>query len=425
MRPPRLFGWWTILVYMSEETEVCIVGAGLAGLACARRLNLAKTAFVLLEASDGAGGRVRTDSVDGFLLDRGFQVLQTAYPEAVRHFDYPALDLKPFRPGALVRTEGRFWTVGDPRRRPRDALASLRAPVGSPADKARVAKLLRRVRSASVTELLNRPETTTIEALAGSGFSRSMIERFFRPLFAGIQLDGELAASSRMFEFVFRMLADGDNAVPARGMGALPNQLVSGLPGGALRLNATVDAVTKGKVTLHDGAEILARAVVVAAEAPAATRLLGVPEPASRAVSCYYFAAGEPPVDEPLLVLNGEGEGPVNNLAVMSNVAPSYAPAGSALVSASVLEPPSPSRGMAVRGQLRGWFGAAVDTWQHLRTYDIAHAQPDQSPPFPTERPVKVSDGLYVAGDHRNTSSIHGALLAGRRAAEAVLADLR
>lgn len=407
-----------------SETDVIIVGAGLAGLACARRLTQSHLRTVVLEASDRVGGRVRTDVVEGFRLDRGFQVLQTAYPEARRVFDYARLDLRPFQPGALVRRGGRFWKVSDPTRRPGDALVSALAPVGSPADKLRVAVLRRRVRSVNPSELLRRPETSTLEALRSAGFSAQMIESLWRPLFAGIQLDPELATSSRMFEFVFRMLADGDASVPAAGIGALPAQLESALPAGSIRCGARVNRVEPGQVTIDDAAPVAARAVVVATEAPEAARLVGLPEVGSRSVSCLYFATGRPPVADPVLVLNGEGKGPINNLAVMSNAAPSYAPEGSALVSVSVLGTGEGEDVGAVRDQLRAWFGPRVSTWRHLATYDIAHAQPDQRPPFTPERPVRLAEGLYVAGDHRNTSSIQGALLSGRRAAEAVLSDL-
>jgi len=410
---------------VSEGIDVCIVGGGLAGLACARRLAHAHLRTVLLEASDEVGGRVRTDLVDGFLLDRGFQVLQTAYPEARRVFDYPRLDLRPFQPGALVRIGGRFWRVSDPTRRPREAIASMRAPVGSPADKLKVALLLRRVRSVPPQELLRRPETSTYEALHLAGFSERMIERFWRPLFAGIQLDPGLATSSRMFEFVFRMLADGDASVPATGIGALPAQLAAALPQGSIRTGARITRVEPGRVTEEGGAEpVTARAVVVATEAPEAARLVGVPEIGSRSVSCLYFSADEAPLPDPALILNGEGRGPINQLAVMSNAAPSYAPEGSALISVSVLKAPGAGREQAVRDQLQTWFGPGTRRWRHLATYDIPHAQPDQRPPWSAERPVRLAEGLYLAGDHRNTSSIQGALLSGRRAAEAILADL-
>jgi hypothetical protein len=154
-----------------------------------------------------------------------------------------------------------------------------------------------------------------------------------------------------------------------------------------------------------------------------------VPAPGSRPVTCLYFAAEKAPLEEPILVLDGDAGGPVNNLCVPSRVAPTYAPAGAALVSASVVggaasDAGDPALEAAVRKQLEGWFGAGVRGWRHLRTCHIRHAQPEQRPGWlePVEREVRLESGLFVCGDHRDTASLHGAMLSGRRAAEAVLA---
>jgi phytoene dehydrogenase-like protein len=270
-----------------------------------------------------------------------------------------------------------------------------------------------------------RPETTALERLRGEGFSEEMIDLFFRPFFGGVLLDRGLSASSRMLDFVFRMMAEGDVAIPSRGMGALPDQLAGRLAEGTLGLGARVTSVAPREVRLESGEILTARSVVVAAEGPEAARLTGrLPAPASRSVTCLYFAADRAPIEEPILILDGEGRGPVNNLCFPSQVAPSYAPAGAVLASATVLEGPrDPERlQSAVREQLTSWFGPEVGGWRHLRTFRIAHAQPDQSPPAldPPERPVALDDGLFVCGDHRDTASLHGALVSGRRAAEAV-----
>jgi phytoene dehydrogenase-like protein len=415
-----------------RDGGVYVVGAGLAGLRCARRLHDKGVAATVLEASDGVGGRVRTDRFEDFLLDRGFQVLLTAYPEASEALDYRELELHPFYPGAMVRTGGRFVTVADPFRRRWDGLRSALAPVGGLGDKLKVAALRRRVTTGTLEELFARPETTAREALAADGFSDTIVDRFFRPLFGGVLLDRELGSSSRMFEFVYRMFSVGDVALPTRGMGALPEQLAGGLPPDCVRLGQRVTAVTDGQVTLAGGETLPARAVVVATDGPTASRLLGgePPAPGSVAATCLYFAADRAPVDEPVIVLDGDGEGPVNNLCVPSAVAPTYAPPGAALISASVVDRPGLPKGpdleAAVLGQLADWFGSAVVAWRHLKTYTIPHAQPAQPPGAldPPERPVRLRPGLYDCGDHRANASINGALASGRRTADAVLQDL-
>lgn len=410
-----------------DDRPVIIVGAGLAGLRCADVLESRGVPWLLLEAQDGPGGRVRTDYVDGFQLDRGFQVLLTAYPEAADALDYPALDLRRFTPGAVVRTPTGFATVADPLRAPTTALKSLRAPVGTLADKLRVVRVRRRVRRLGLDGIWRRPETTTSTALSAYGFSDTMIERLWRPLFAGIQLDASLATSSRMFEFVFLMLARGANALPAAGIQALPDQLAARLPAGRVRYGTRVVAVDSSGVWLTDGELVAGRAVVVATDGPTAGRLLpSVPAPKSNAVGCLYFAVERPPIDEPIIVLDGADSGPVNNLCVPSVVAPDYAPSGADLVSVSVLDAPGDPQVLeaAVRDQLRGWFGRRVDTWRLLRRYDIAHAQPDQRPPALStpQRAIHVDGAIYCCGDHRDNASINGALQSGRRTAEALSA---
>jgi phytoene dehydrogenase-like protein len=410
---------------------VYVVGAGLAGLRCARRLHERGVTATVLEAADGVGGRVRTDRVDGFLLDRGFQVLLTAYPEARAALDYRELELHPLYPGAMIRVGGRFVRVADPFRRRWDGLRTILAPVGGLGDKLKLASLRRRVVAGSLEELFARPETSTREALARDGFSEETVDRLFRPLVGGVLLDRELGASSRMFEFVCRMLALGDAAIPTRGMVAIPEQLSGGLPPGCVRLGQRVAEVGDGGLALAGGERLQARVVVVATDGPTAAGLLGASDPPrSAAASCLYFSADRAPIDEPVVVLDGDGDGLVNHLCVPSAVAPTYAPPNAALVSATVLDRPGLPTGAdleaAVLGQLADWFGSSVVGWRHLATYQIPHAQPAQPPGAldPPERPVRVRPGVYVCGDHRDNASINGALASGRRAADAVLEDL-
>lgn len=411
----------------AEQVDVVVVGAGLAGLAAAKRLTAAGRSVLVLEASDGIGGRVRTDEVDGFHLDRGFQVLLTAYPELARQLDVEALHLRSFDPGAVVWTGRRLHRVGDPLRQPTAVVSSALAPVGSIADKARLARLLLRLRFADPQALMRGKDVATIDALRAGGFSDRMIERFFRPLLGGIQLDAELTASRRMFDVVMRSLAVGSSAVPAAGMGAIPAQLAAALPADTIRLETPVDRVETGSVTTAAGHTVRAAQVVVATEGPAAARLLGLSPVASRSVACVWFAAPRAPFPQPLIALDGARSGPALNLAPMTNVAPEYSSDGRSLLAAAC--PGVGADGAApvglvdaVRAQFRSWFGSEVDRWEHLRTHVIAHAQPDSAPSFAPKRRVSLGEGLYVCGDHRDTPSIQGALFSGRRCADELLA---
>jgi len=414
---------------MSEQTNVLIVGAGLAGLSCAWRLHQAGLSFQVLEASDSVGGRVKTDVVNGFLLDRGFQVLLTAYPEAQALLDYSALALNRFYPGALVRVGEQFHHLADPFRQPLDALSHMFSPVGTLADKLRVARLRHRVLAGTLDGVFERPESKTLEALRHEGFSDSLIERFFRPFLGGVFLDPDLNTSSRMFEFVFRMFSLGDTSLPANGMRAIPEQIFSWLPPGSVRLRTPVRKVTKTTVSLGSGEELRADAVVLATDGHTAAQLLERRAPRSHTVACIYFATERSPINEPLLVLNGNGDGPVNNLCVPSLISNSYAPRGAALVSATVLRPERYASARLedlARAQLHNWFGPVVNKWEHLRTYWIHRALPEQlSLPKTKEAQFGcVTDGPYVCGDHTETASINGALKSGRLAAQAIVEDL-
>lgn len=412
------------------DVDVCIIGAGLAGLACARHLHRHNVPFRLVDQANAVGGRVRTDVVDGFQLDRGFQVLLTAYPETQRELDYEALDLHAYFDGALVRVDGAFHRISDPFSHPLYAPATLMSPIGTFSDKLRVARVRSRLTRLSVSEVMMRDETTTLDALQNRwGFSSMMINRFYRPFFGGIFFDRQLQASSRMFEFTFKMFAEGRTTLPATGIEAIPRQMAADLPAEALQLNTRAEAIDGQHVRFADGKELEAASIVVATDGPAAQQLVGEGGSSKgRATTCLYYAAPSSPHEEPILVLNGEGPGPINNLSVLSDVAPSYAPDDRALISVVVLGNPDAADEaleQSVRTQLQDWYGPVVENWRHLRTYRIPHALPDQQPPFlsPPERPVRYRDGLYVCGDHRNTASLNGAIASGRAAAKAVLQD--
>lgn len=401
--------------------DVVIVGAGMAGLAAARRLREKGHEPLVVEATDRAGGRVHTDVVDGFRLDLGFQVLLTAYPEAQRVFDYERLDLRPFESGAMIRVGDQFHRVGDPFRSPGDLFSSIRAPVGTLSDKLRILRFRKLVTSGAVEDIYTRAEVTASQRIGEMGFSNHIIDSFIRPLFTSITLDPTLSFSSRYLELVFRMFTTGDAAVPATGMKALTEQLLADLPDDAISYNQQAESVAADHVIV-DGEKIRARAVVLATDQREAAALTPeVDDRGSVGVLTCWMAADEPPLRRPAVVLAG-GPGPINNLAVMSQVSDQYAPSGRALVAVSSPDPSATES--AVRAQLTDWFGGGVEEWQTIRVDRIESAQPRQPVGLDPHQTVRLESGLFVAGDHRQNASIDGALVSGRRAGDAVAARL-
>jgi hypothetical protein len=323
--------------------------------------------------------------------------------------DHAALDLQPFAAGALLRLGDRLHRVGDPRRLPTWAPSTALAPIGSLKDKVVIARLAAEAALVPPRRLLDRPDTTTYRALRDRGLSDTAIDRFVRPFLSGVFLEDELSTSSRFFDLVWRSFVLGTQCVPAAGMGAIPRQLADGLD---VRLQQPVGAVQ----------DVSARAVVVAAGPAEAARLLDLPAPPTRSVVTHYHLADEPPVREPAIVLDAERSGPVANTVVLTNAAPSYAP-GRHLVSSSVVS--GDASEPAVRQHLSQLYGVDTARWEHVARYDVTGALPVQDPPQGRfRRPVRRSPGLYVCGDSRDSASIQGALVSGRRAADAVLADL-
>lgn len=401
--------------------DVVIVGAGMAGLAAARRLREKGHEPLVVEAESRAGGRVHTDVVDGFRLDLGFQVLLTAYPEAQRVFDYERLDLRSFESGAVVRVGDRFHRVGDPFRSPGDLFSSLRAPVGTRSDKLRILRFRRQVMSGDVDDIFTRAEMPASRRLSEAGFSDQFIETFLRPLFASITHDPTLSFSSRHLEFIFRMFTTGEAAVPATGMKALTEQLLADLPDDAISYHQHVESVAADHVIV-DGEKIRARAVVLATDQRDAAALsTEIDDRGSVGVVTFWMAAAEPPFRRPAVVLAGS-PGPINNLAVMSQISDLYAPPDQALVAVSCPDPSVTEP--AIRAQLTEWFGGGVEEWQTIRVDRIESAHPRQPVGLDPDQVVRLDSGLFVAGDHRQSPSIEGALVSGRRAGDAVAARL-
>ncbi|MFY1624411.1 NAD(P)/FAD-dependent oxidoreductase [Micromonospora sp. WMMD723] len=410
---------------MVAETDVVIVGGGLAGLAVARRLHRAGVPWRLLEAGDRIGGRVATDAVDGYLLDRGFQVLNTAYPRLGTLLDPGTLDLGWFTSGVLVRRGDRLDRLVHPVREPGGTPATVLAGVGSLADRLRFAALATGCATLPAHRLLGAPETTSETALRRAGLSDTIIEELIRPFLSGVLIDRELETSSHVLAMILRSFVRGRIGLPARGMAALPQAVAAPLPADLVTCDTPVTSVAPGRVRTPAG-EITCRAVVVAADPTAATTLLPtLPRVRTHSYTTYYHSAPESPLDEPILLVDGDRRELVANTVVVSRAAPSYAPPGRHLVATSVVGPTAPPE-PTIRAELDRLYGRSTADWEHLTTVSVPEALPAAPPPQGRLRkPVALGGGIFVAGDHRDSPSIQGALASGWRTAGSVLAELR
>ncbi|MEU7813672.1 FAD-dependent oxidoreductase [Pseudonocardia sp. NPDC049154] len=408
---------------MSPDTDVAVVGAGIAGLRAARILRRRGLDVTVLEAADRVGGRIATDVVDGFRCDRGFQVLNTAYPalRTVLGPDGPeSLAMRPFVPGAAIRAaDGSLRRFVNPLRSPTGTPASLRAL--PPADLARLAAWTARVLATPPGRTALRTARSAAADLAAAGLGGTATETFLRPFLSGVLADRELATSEGFVRLVWRSFALGRIFVPADGMEALPRRLAAGVP---VRLDTPVEAVAGGPtpVVRTAGGEVTARAVVVATDAATAARLLpGLTAPETHTLTTWYHTVPEPPADEPVLHLDGTG-GPVANTVVLTAAAPEYSASGRPLVSSTVVGPAIPEP--EVRRELARIYGTGTDDWELVHTAEVRGALPAFLPGRPVRSGVALGDGLYVCGDHRDTPSTQGALVSGRRAAAEVLRAL-
>ena len=428
-----------------HSKPIIIIGAGMAGLACATWLHRAGRPVLVLDGADAVGGRVRTDvTPEGFRLDRGFQVLQTNYPEARRLFDYSALKLRSFRSGAVIRlADGRETSLENPLQRPLSVFSALTSPIGTLADKLRILGLVRHVLKYTPDELLARPATDTFSFLQRYGYSERMINTFFVPFFGGVYLDRKLTTASNFFEFVFQQFVTGTAAVPALGIQQLPEQLAARLPTGIVQLNTPVAGLVDGlQVRLTSGKVLEGSAVVLATDGLSALRLLagrsGNPDdtavteaasfpPAARLTTCTYFATPSghsPGRNDKLLRLNAAPGALAHNVAFPADVSGDYAPAGRTLVSVSTHGERSLTEAeltAGLREELTAWFGPAAREWQHLRSYRIAAALPVYLAGQPVRQPLKLADHLYRCGDWAAYPSLNAALATGREVAEMLI----
>jgi len=410
------------------KTDVLIIGAGLAGLSAAVYLHRQGKKVRILEASERAGGRVKTDLHEGFRLDRGFQVLLTAYPEAKTLLNYEQLRLQKFLPGAQVLYDGGSFEIADPLRRPSALFSTLFAPVGTWGDKFRTLSLKQRWQKQSIEDFFSQKEQSTKAHLQSLGISEQMQERFYAPFMRGIFLEDKLDTSCRMFDFVMKMFTEGDAAVPALGMEEIPKQLLAMLPPDTLLCKQEVLGIEGQAVHTSTGERFEAEQLVLATQASEwARQYQPQQKTAFNSVSNVYFEAAKAPQQKPLVVLQAAKERRwVNNLAVMSRVSAEYAPEGKHLISVSCngLWPELSDEALAanMKEELRLAYGSEVEKWRFLKAYRIAYALPNQEQVqhrLPKEA-LRLRENLFVCGDHLLQGSLNAAMASGRLVAEAI-----
>ena len=422
-----------------------VAGAGPAGLVAARRLADAGADVTVYERHRDVGGRVRSLRRDGYVFDRGFQVLFTAYPAARRELDYGALDLRGFAPGAVVARPGHRAVLADPLRDSRDAVETLLNRDVTLRDKLRVLRLRRALADRPASDIFDGPDATTREYLREYGFSEQFLRNFAEPFYGGVTLDRSLSTSRKAFEFTFKMLATGDVAVPARGMGAISEQLADRArdAGADIVTGETVTDIDSeaesgrdfgsAELTVELGRESTAAdAAVVATDSREARALTGVETIPSEANGCVtqYYAFDGPRLDaaDRLLLNAGDGDGP-NHVVQLSSVAPEYAPDDRNVLSATFLgtsEDAEEDLAARTASALGAWYPERRLGLEVVHTDRIEFAQFAQPPGVYDRLPgVRAPDGpVYLAGEYTEASSLNAAMESGRTAARAVASDL-
>lgn len=407
---------------MSERVDAIVVGGGLAGLAAAITLHKAGKQVLLLEADSRLGGRVKTDEVDGLLLDRGFQILNPSYPELQKLGVLHELDLHNFDAGVMVATKYGIARIADPRRNPWWLPTTLINDVGDFRSRLKLLPAFARV---WLRSSLNTPKDragSVRDQLLADGVSQEIYEKLFAPFLTGVFLESPEQVAAGYGDFVLRSFIKGTPALPARGMGALPLALARRLPEGAIKTNVLVTAVRAGEVETNQGV-FKADKIIVAVNPWQARQWypqLNVAETCP-CVTWYHTTTKTPTISKTILV-DGLHRGPVLNSVAISQVAPGYASGGRTLISSTTLgRDSSADAERAVREQLSQMWRVKTDKWTLVRAEVVDEALPVLAVGSSMQQQIEVEPGVWLAGDHRTSPSQQGALLSGRLAAEAAL----
>lgn len=399
---------------MIETPQICIIGAGISGLIAAYELEQAGYTPVIYEKSNAAGGRVRTVKVDGYDLDIGFQVLLSAYPMAKKYLDYEQLKLTKLASGAQVLVDGKQLLIGDPQRDPSVLLPTIFSSIGTFRDKVKILGLIRKLKRKSIVHIFDTAETTTMEYLQSYGFSQKVIERFFKPFFSGIFLEPDLRTSSRMFEFVYKMFGEGDATIPAAGIGAISDHLVSKLVQTKIHFDTAVEQLTPSHVHLSDGTSIPHDGAIVTSNASDLVRNLSEGPTRWKSCMCLYFQIDNTSIPQGTISLVADG-------GRLSNNAYAYRTEdGTLILSITTLKFKDRSQTEVVsevENEIRTYFGVKESTFIHAFT--IEQALPDLQQLQMSAEPSssQLTENIFLAGDVMYNGSLNAAMESGRLAA--------
>lgn len=407
------------------DYDVAIIGGGISGLTAATYLSKTDIKFALFEAENEIGGRVRTDTVDGFKLDRGFQVFLPSYPEAKKILSYEELDLQYFQNGAFIINKDKKYYLLDPESNPKEIFKAVFDANISLKDKLKLFQFKNRLKSKSLESIFADKEIATNQKLLESNFSLQLIKDFFQPFLSGIFFEKELNTSSRMFEFVIKMFNDGGAAVPANGMSEIPKQLESNLPQGVIHKNSKIKSIKDGEIEFENGDKLKAGKIILAIEGNSHLLKGTTKNDSFVSSTCFYFSCDKPAINEPLLVLNGDEKSCINNLCFMTNVSENYSEyPHKCLLSVSSLE--SDVSEEQIKNELKRLFGDQVEEYKFIKRYDIQYSLPEQNKVSSklSVSDIKINENLYLAGDHNRYGSLNAAMQSGREAAELVIKDM-
>lgn len=414
---------------MAEQYKIGIIGAGLAGLSCAYHLEKLGFNPVLFDKNEGPGGRCATDLNDGFLLDRGFQVLLTSYAEVKKIIRFYELDLKRFPSGVNVY-DGKSWhSFYNPLKHPFSIFGVRNLPFAYFGDFVKMGSIYMKSAFKTGDPYFLSIGKTTEQFLVEQQLSKPFIDKFLRPFFGSIFLDSSLSTNPGIFEWILHFFVEGAACLPRQGMGIIPNLILKKLKKTKVNFNKLVSAVEGRTVYFKGGEEAKFDKIVLATDAPQARALVStLPELVSKSVTCLYFTIDTNAFKkevEPILHLNGSGEGPINHLAFLNLVQPSYAPKKKILASVSVISPEWQNNAELVSlcsDQLAKWFDTKVQAWKFLKKYFIPHALPDQKEPplLQGKYVINRSPDILLCGEYVDYASFNGACLSGRKVADEI-----